>query len=315
MVMISDSRPDQDDINQYLSGLKNIRGGSHQVLSKKEATSLRKKSDHLINNYKYTTEDIQKSIQLTKTLKKKIGNVAAEKTKAIIVVQAAQTELDDANKQRDELKMKIEMDPNDTDIGATQKELEKLELDIETLEVKLNVAKEEQRKILNVESSRIKQLKGNEKNKKWALVNERAKQQNKLADIEAYKAELASKKSGQKEPVNHYARRKVKPKILWNVSGGGQEKKEDDNEGVNDDNNEAEKNTETEAMQEDENDESALNDSSPKKKLSEQINDMSIDEEAIPRLMMSNTKKVVTNRVRKGISITEYFERKAAGTL
>lgn len=315
--MVSDSRPDLDDVTQYLSRLKNIRGGAHQILSRKEATSLRKKQDNLINNYTYTTEDIQKSIETTRTLKKKIGNIAAEKTKVNIAVQAAQSALDDAKRQEEELMMKIELEPNNPDNENHEKNLSKIKLNIEELETDLEKAKEEQKKVLNAESSRIRQLKSNQKNKKWREVNERAKQANKEADRLAYKAELELKKSGQKEAANPYARRKVKPKVLWNVSSGGQENKEEDNDAANTEF--EKKENETEAMQVDENNDSALNqgasDSPAKKKLSEQINEMSIDEEAIPRLMVSNTKKVVTNRVRKGMSITEYFERKAAGTL
>ena len=313
--MVSDSRPDMDDVTQYLSRLKNIRGGAYQILSRKEATSLRKKQDNLINNYTYTTEDIQKSIETTRTLKKKIGNIAAEKTKVNIAVQAAQSALDDAKRQEEELMMKIELDPNNPDNENHEKNLSKIKLNIEELETNLEKAKEEQKKVLNAESSRIKQLNRNQKNKKWREVNERAREANKEADRLAYKAELELKKSGQKEAANPYARRKVKPKVLWNVSGGGQENKEEDAANTESD----KKENDTEAIQVDENNGSTLNqigsDSPAKKKLSEQINEMSIDEEAIPSLMVSNTKKVVTNRVRKGMSITEYFERKAAGTL
>ena len=316
--MISDSRPDQDDVNQYLHHLKNIRGGGEEVLGKKEATSLRKKQDNLITNYTYTTEDIQKSIQMTKTLKKKIGNVAAEKTKINFMVQAAQSALDDAKKEEDELKMKLATSTNDAENESIELELKALKANIDSLESDLKAKKDEQKKILNAESSRTRQLKSNEMNKKWAIVNQRARELNKKADLEAYKAELELKKSGQKEAVNHYRSRKVKPKVLWDT--GGQEKKEEDNQASNNNDNAVENKTnETEAMNLDEsnkpNANQGISDGSPKKKLSEQINEMSIDEEAIPSLMMSSTKKVVTNRVRKGMSITEYFERKAAGTL
>jgi len=53
------------------------------------------------------------------------------------------------------------------------------------------------------------------------------------------------------------------------------------------------------------------NDSGNRPKLSEQINEMSIDEEVIPQ-MMGNNNKSVTKRVRKGLSLQQYLEIKAA---
>ncbi len=316
--MISDSRPDANDVNLYLTQLKNRRGGSDDVLSKKDANSLRKKQDHLINNFTYTTEDVQKSIQVSKNLSKKISNIGAEKTRVNISVQAARNTLEDAKKEKVLLETKL-FEVEKEEEKEINDELEYVNDKIKDLEKDLEKKVDEQKKILDAEASRINQLKNNEKNRKWAKVNERAIAANKAADIEAYKMELAQRKSGQKEAANPYARRKVKPINLWSV---GQELKEDEKDATNNDVGEKKNNQEDEAMVIDEINESEDNNqtandlrSELKKKLSEQIHDMSIDEEVIPRVMLSNTKKPVTSRVRKGISLAEYFERKAAGTL
>ena len=310
MITISDSRPDEDDVVNFTTQLKNRRGGASDVLSKKEATSLRKKQDNLINNYTYTTEDIQKSIQVSKNMKKTISNIGAEKTRVNIAVQAARSKLDDERKKKADLEtnlMEVEGEEENqinTELGYVNKNIEEYEKD---LEEKI----EEQKKVLFAENSRIKQLKKNKKNTDWAAVNARAIAANKAADMEAYKNELEERKSGKKEAANPYARRKVKPRNLWNV---GQEDSKDPANGDENKNNDSVNDT---VIQDNIDESGDANQSSRdlridlKKKLSEHINDMSIDEEAIPRLMMPNAKKIVTSRVRKGISITDYFDLKA----
>ena len=310
MIMISDSRPDNNDVNLYLNQLKNRRGGSSVVLSKKEASSLRKKQDNLLNNYTYTDVDVEKAIEVAKNLNKKISNIGAEKTKVNIAVQAARSALEDALKEKSYLETKrIEVEEDDEE--EIDKELDSVCKKIDSLNEELDRRLTEQKKVLDAEALRIQQLKSNEKNRKWAKVNERAIAANKAADMEAYKIELAAQKSGQKESANPYARRKVKPRNLWNV---GQDDKDTTN-----DISEKKIDEEVAVLNQDEMKESVDNSrdlrNSLKKKLSEQINEMSIDEEAIPKLMMSNTKKPITSRVRRGISLSEYFDRKAAGTL
>lgn len=315
MITISDSRPDASDVSQYLTQLKNRRGGSSDVLSKKEATSMRKKQDSLITNYVYTNEDVQKTIDVSKKLKKKINNIGAEKTRVSIAVQAARTALDDAKQQKFELETKLlEVDALDEEKEIND-ELAYVNGRIVDLEQDFEKKVEDQKKVLNAESYRIQQLKNNEKNRGWAKVNQRAIAANKAADVEAYKM----RQTEEEEKDNPFARRKVKPTILWTV---GQEKKEDDRGAVYE-SGESKVDHEVDATTIDENIEtgdanlSSSRDlrSGLKKKLSEHINDMSIDDEDIPRLMMSNTTKTFTSRVRRGISLSEYFERKSAGTL
>ena len=310
MVAISDSRPEKDDVDNYLNQLKNRRGGASSVLSKKEANSLRKKQDNLINNYTYTNEDIQRSIQVTKTLKKKIGNIGAEKTRVNIAVQAARAALEEAKTQKVDLETKLfEADPSEENV--IQREVEAAVDKIEALEKNLADKIDEQKKVLNAESLRDNQLKNNSKNKKWAEVNKKAIAANKAADIEAYKAEIALRKSGKKKKADPFARRKVKPRNLWNVGqDDGKDAKEDTGEKKND--NEDENVVKNEVDESGDTNQSSRDlRSSLKKKISETMNEVSIDEEAIPKLMASNNKKTVTTRVRRGISLAEYFERKA----
>jgi hypothetical protein len=65
----------------------------------------------------------------------------------------------------------------------------------------------------------------------WAKVNQRNKELNEAADFEAFKEQKAraeaEAKSGGQPKFNPYARRKVKPKMLWEV-GQKDEKKDDD---------------------------------------------------------------------------------------
>lgn len=310
MITVSDSRPDDDDVTQFLTQLKNRRGGASAVLSKKEATSMRKKQDNLINTYTYTTEDIQKQIQVTKDLKKKVSNIGAEKTRVNTAVQASRTLLEDTIKQKEELETKL-LEAEKNEEREIELKLEVIREKIEDCEEDLGKKIEEQKKILSAETSRKKQLQNNTKNQKWAKVNRRAIEANKTADVEAYKAEIEKKKSGKKEPIDPYARRKAKPVILWDV---GQTKKEEEKDTTSKDAEKKEDDEAKRALEEENNDPSRDLRNGLKKKLSYQMNDMSIDEEAFPRLL-GNNKKNLPSRVRKGLSLSEYFERKAAGTL
>ena len=168
---------------------------------------------------------------------------------------------------------------------------------------------EEQNRVLTAEKLRNELQKGNTKEKMWAKVNDRATKANQKADVEAYKTELNSKLPEKRIT----ARRRNKPRILWDV---GQVKKEDEKDDTIETGDKTNDDNEAEAALQDENDESGNpNISSRDLRNSLKLNEMSIDEEAIPRLMGSNSKKPVTRRVRKGISLSEYLERKAAGTL
>ena len=227
MALISDSKPQEDDVKALISHLRDNRLND-EILSKKRAIKLRKLQDKLVNNYTYTREDIEKSIAAKK--KRKVGNIGAETTRAAIAVQAAQEDVNDAEAKLDEAKRAL-LEADEDDMGVKQLEsavtlaTKALEDAKSTLEEK----KLEQERILTAEEIRKKRIKGADKIQDWNKVNERAMEKNKMADYEAYKQQREQEKkeaAAQGAPkFNPYARRKVKPKILWEV---GQKTEEDD---------------------------------------------------------------------------------------
>mmetsp|Transcript_17875 Transcript_17875/g.20356 ORF Transcript_17875/g.20356 Transcript_17875/m.20356 type:complete len:974 (-) Transcript_17875:2886-5807(-) len=305
MDTISDSRPTEEDVKQYLDQLKNRRGGAKHALSKKQASTMRKRQDNLINNFTYTTEDVEKSVEITKAMNKKISNIGAEKTRVSIAVQAAMASLEDARNQEKELERKA-FEVDDVDEVKVQGELNNMKDRVKELEQDYQKKLQEQQKVLNAEVSRSEKSRNNNKIRDWAAVNRRAKQANKNADAEAYKHDR------ERGSTTIFGRRKVQKVILWNV---GQEKKDENSENATGDEKKDQDNNAKAG--DDKNESNANNENSGdfhnKSKLTEQINEMSIDEEAIPRLMGNNTNnKSATTRVRKGLSLTEYLERKAA---
>lgn len=269
-----------------------------------------KMQDQLVNNYTYTVVDIQRSIAEKKTMSSIVSNIGAEKTKAAIAVKAAETQLEDAKQLEKELENKVfEADPLEEE--AANDKLEVAKSRVEEWKEEVLKTKKVERNILDAEKERRKRLGAGEKNLKWAKVNERAKAANKAADFDAYKTEDA-----RVEEISNdlYARRQMRPTILWEVGQRKEEKETDDNS-------KSKQSTEASAQEERDNlkkrqDDSRQNASNLKKKLAEQINDLAIEEVALS-VGLSNVgnKKVSATRVRKGISIQEYFERKAVGAL
>lgn len=310
MLAISDSKPTREDVALSVNQVKNRRGGAHEILSKREAKKMRKMQDELVTNYTYTAEDIEKAITEKKALGKSISNIAAEKTKAAIAVKAAETQLEEAKALESELQRKLlEVDSAGEQLIDDQLQLAKER--IEELTENLRKELENQNKIIEAEKLRRQRL-GNNRN--WAKVNERAKAANKVADVEAYKNEIiARRENSEQGSKDLFARRKVKPQILWEVGQGTEVKSENRN---------VQKDKTEEATRDDKNntgkgrDETRERSNKSNKKLTDQINDLVIEEEVIAAgLIGLNQKKVVTNRIRKGISFQEYVERKAAGTL
>lgn len=316
MVTISDSKPTEDDVKQCLTQMKNRRGGARNVLSKKDANKMRKAQDDLVNNYTYTAEDIQKSIQERKTLSNRVNNIGAEKTKASIAVSAARSVLDDARKELKDLEAKL-LEADGMEEEAAEDEVNEAKRKVAELEEDLKQKQLQQKKIIEAEESRLKRIRNSKKVQDWARVNERAKAANKAADTEAYKSELARRENKDSGPKDLYARRKVKPTILWEV-GQKEEKTEEaskkdkdpesdaanNNEGTHDDSNATNGKDESRKLAND------------KAKIAEQMGDMAIEEVALATgLPGTNGKKISATRVRKGISLDEYFERKAVGAI
>mmetsp|Transcript_9247 Transcript_9247/g.16809 ORF Transcript_9247/g.16809 Transcript_9247/m.16809 type:complete len:150 (-) Transcript_9247:363-812(-) len=148
---------------------------------------------------------------------------------------------------------------------------------------------------------------------------------NRQADVGAFKEkDTAVDRAASGKPVfNPYARRKVKPKILWEV--GQKEEKKDGEE---------KKDTEVatagpNAAPQTNGEKNADADSTPplvqeqhgKAAALSQSHQFNIDEEIMAQSSFTTgiggltSKKSIANRVRKGLSLAEYQERKGAGTL
>jgi len=318
---ISDSRPSQDDVKQYLNQVKNRRG---EVPTKKEVMKMMKAQDHLVTNYVYTKEDIDKTIAERKG--KKISNIGAEKSRVNLAVQASMANLAEAKAKHDELERRLleAVDQGEEDTLTNKVNLAKEE--ISDLEADLEQIKEDQKKVLRAEANRKIRSK---KSKLQDLVtlNERAKKANKVADVEAYRADQErskKKEAGVKPAFNPYARRQVKAKILWQV---GQDKEVDPKKAPEVVKTET-KDDVIKAAGRDDSDEGGNGDKDThrdqhnglKEKLVDQIQDLAIDDENFledndDAIEYGFGDKPTAVRVRKGISLQEYLERKEAGTL
>jgi hypothetical protein len=307
MLTISDSKPDEDDVRKCLNQMKNRRGGAREVLSKKDAKKMKKNQDNLINNYTYTVEDIQKSIETKKNLSKKIGNIAAEKTKSDIAVRGAEALLKEAYDHQLELESKLlEVDAMEEE--GIQDEIDIATKRVEALKEDLEKKKLIKQKVLEAEARRLDRFGKNKKTQSWAKVNQKAKNKNKTADVEAYKTEASNK--GVEKKTSFYGRLKAKKVILWEVG------QKDDTDKKDADKDAAVVSNE-EVLKDDTNDtNNAAKDARTSKKvnISDQMADIAIAQETITA-GMNGTSKKVTTRVRKGMSIEEYLKGKKEGTL
>lgn len=320
MYLVSDSRPTDEDVRKYVSIQKASR---QEVLGRREATRLRKKQDELVNNYTYTQADIEKNVAERKKTGKSLTNLGLEQTRVAIAVQAAQSFLHDAKRRLEDAK-RAHLEAPDHDSEELKRAIEEAEEAVAEAKVDLEAKKEEELRILAVVENRKKKLARRQKDKNWAKVNERAAMINQIADFESYKEQQAKKeadaKGGSEPRFNPYARRKVKPKILWEV-GQKEEKKDDDATKAVD--NEARDDAGTTEMTKDD---QAVNDipqenvlGSQKAAFIGQGHQFSIDDEALApdpnSILGTNRKKQDGIRVRKGLSLAQYQERKTAGLL
>jgi RNA polymerase-associated protein RTF1 len=216
------------------------------------------------------------------------------------------------------------LEASDNDSEELKRVIEEAEEAVIEAKVNLEVKKEEEQHILAVVESRKKKLSRRQKDQNWAKVNERAAKMNQNADFESYKEQQAKKeaeaKSGSEPRFNPYARRRVKPKILWEV-GQKEEKKDDDATKAGDNETRDDAGT-SEATKDDQ----AVNDipqenvlGSQKAAFIGQGHQFSIDDEALApdpnSILGTNRKKQDGIRVRKGLSLAQYQERKTAGLL
>jgi RNA polymerase-associated protein RTF1 len=225
MNLVSDTPPTELDVQKYLTTQKNNRS---ECLSKRRATKLRRTQDHLVTNYNYTTEDIERSLMQRKKDGKSMSKLGATQTKIAVAVKAAKDELLDAERRLTEAKKAlVEFSGNAHEENELEKALEDCTRAVEVARKELNDLLKEEEKTLEAVKNRTMKLAGREKDQNWAKVNRRALQINQKVDRESYKVQKeidARKAAGEKEKFNPYARRKVKPKILWEV---GQAKEDD----------------------------------------------------------------------------------------
>ncbi|KAL3799735.1 hypothetical protein HJC23_010385 [Cyclotella cryptica] len=323
MITVSDHRPTPDDVTKYVSQLKTDRQ-SDSILSKKKAIKLRKKQDNLVNNYTYTKEDIEKLVTEKKKRNMKASNIGLEKTRIAIAVQAAKDSVKEAERRLEEAKIE-QMEADDSMVGIAQSNVTKAKEALEDANALLQERLEEQKRVLKDEEDRINRLKGSSKVQNWVKVNQRARLANQNADFQSYREQLAKEKAeASAEPkFDPFARRKVKPKNLWEVgtkqssdktpdansNGALEEEKKDIHPSERDDAN-AGKDADKDSKREDATETQKL-DASGQSAPFVYDDDINIGDIANLGLGM----KKLNNRARRGISLEDYQNRKAAGTL
>ena len=315
MYLVSDSRPNEEDVIKFVTMEKTNRHTT--VMSRNKAGRIRKRQDALVNNYTYTKEDIEFNVQEAKKSGKALSNLALEQTRAAIAVTAAETELKEAQLRLAEARKKLlEYDGGDrTEEDNLSSAVKIAEQHVGEAEEELERKVEAQKAVNDIVHGRKTNLSKRTKDQNWAKVNQRAKQMNKDADFEAYKAQKAQEERESTHGVakfNPYARRKVKPKILWEV---GQKQEQKDDEPSSSKEKEARDETQTgngpdalkaaQAVQE-----------AQKVAQITQSHQFAFDEEDTGALSFSlKSKRHREPRVRKGMSLAEYQAQKLAGVV
>lgn len=314
MYLISDSRPTQDDVNKFVNVTKSTRS---DVLSKRQAAKLRRKQDELVSSYTYTKEDIERNLQERKKSGKTTANLSLEQTRAELAVQGARIAIAEAQNRFDDAKRNLlELGGSDKE-DALERAVDSARKELEQAKRELEARLEEQERVMHVVDKRKKKLTSRRNDLNWAKVNQRNKELNEVADFEAFKEQKARAeaevKTGGQPKFNPYARRKVKPKMLWEV-GQKEEKKDDDPKSTE---------MQVENFAVDKNghhNDSAIKAAQAAKEAEKaaQSHQFNLDEDAEVSAEASfgvSLKERSRARMRKGISLTEYQQRKVAGTL
>ena len=314
MYLVSDAPPSEVDVNTYISMQKNHR---REILTKRQATKLRRKQDELVNNYTYTTQDIEKNLEERKKQGKSLANLGAEQTKTSIKLQAAKDRHLEAKRALSDARKAIDKSTV-ADTKDLDDKLHECQERVKVTEKELQQAKDEVQAVKDAVKDRKRRLGQRSKDMNWAKVNQRNIVKNQRTDFEVSgkekEAEAKKAASTTKEKFNPFARRKVKPKILWEVGQdkveeeaktGGEEEKKDSREA--DDGKEAE--LAPTLVQEQTADRMS------------QSHQFTIDEEVLAQngangfSRLSSTKRPRKERKRKGLSLTDYLDQKAKGTL
>jgi RNA polymerase-associated protein RTF1 len=302
--LVSDNKVDESDVNQYITAMKGARLDD-EILGKREAIRIRRKRDELTTSYTYTKEDIEKSINERKKKGQTMANLGAEQTRVEIEVQAAREKVENAKR---------------TLLEAPESQQREAEEALKDAERNLQMKLQEEEEITEKVKSRKDRLKNQNKSQQWAKVNERAIRTNRQADVGAFKEkETDVELAANGKPVfNPYARRKVKPKILWEVGQKDDEKKEGEvtasvpakDSGSSSKTDNVADDTTPALVQEQHSKATALS----------QSHQFTIDEEILAQSSFTSgmaglKRKKAQPRARKGMSLSEYQDRKANGTL
>jgi RNA polymerase-associated protein RTF1 len=155
------------------------------------------------------------------------------------------------------------------------------------------------------------------KDQNWAKVNERALQANQRAAREVKEKKDDVTASGTKKvEFNPFARRRVKPKVLWDV---GQDAPTDKTKEVEDEH--AKNDEKNKSRDESPADEPYLvHEPKDKSTVIGDVHQFAIDEESLAQastlgLRLGVKKRMVPSRKRNGLSLNDYLQRKDAGTL
>lgn len=328
MVQVSEKRPTAEDVKNLVGQLKTNRMND-EMLTKKAAAKLRKQQDNLVNHYVYTTEDIDRAVAAGKKLGKVSVNIAAEKTRVGIQVKGAEAAVADAKGRLQDAEVE-RMEADDSVVAMAEQKVEKAKEAVEEAEKRLQESIEEQNRLAKMDEQRMRRIKGSKKNQDWVKVNQRAKLANRNADFEAFKKEQLARQTNQAEPkFDPYARRRVKPKNLWEVggakkSGGGGGADEATGGGDGSGNKEAAPIERDDSKENEKRDVAQLKDGGgaqqPQKWVlpRQSSNAFTFDDDLAVGgdIMLGGLgKKKALVRKRKGISLDEYQERKKSGTL
>lgn len=301
--LVSDAKITQIDLTQYETAVKTARK-QDELVGKVEAIKIRRKRDELIENFIYTSKDIENKVKDLKQKGQSTTNFGLQQTRAANAVQAANGALEDAKARLKDARGSTEINEAESDVKAAEKYLK--------------LRSDEEKRILKKVKSRADRNKS--RSNHWADVNQRAIKMNQMTDNGFYKPKGKStdKSPTGKDTFNPYARRKVKPKNLWQV-GQGDEKKEveekkDSEVPANTKDGTGQINGDVHApplVQEQQGKAAALS----------QSHQFAIDEETLAQTSFLSgiggltSKKNTKKRVRKGLSLSDYLEQKEAGTL
>jgi RNA polymerase-associated protein RTF1 len=321
MYIVSDEAPKEKDLRTYMTNQRNNR---LEVLSRRRAHKLRRVQDHLVSTYTYTKEDIERNLEARKKQGNVATNLGSRQTLSALAVQAAKDAVADAEQRLAEAKKAFTEAE-----GFEEKQLEK---SVAEAEISLQKAKEdleqreyEEKAILAAVEARKRRFAKRSRDVDWTKVNQKALKLNQEADRKAgkIKENLASVPGGKVEDFNPYARRRAKPKILWKVGQDAEDRadKNEKNEELRSPDTDPVASEGTRTIQAGSDTPNLIQEDLQPYTDSHQF---IIDEEDLAQsssLFGRNGNSSLSRqgkgvqRIRRGLSLTDYLERKAKGTL